>query len=58
MGSMLASNIVGHGFQQVKQKTIKLVFAASRSNSKDMLVQNQDNASEWSYITICRQLFQ
>ena len=29
MGSMLASNIVGHGLQQVKQKTIKLVVAAS-----------------------------
>jgi len=45
---------------RVKAKTMKLVFVASplsmqyklRIKSKDGLAQNQDNVSEWGYMSI------
>jgi hypothetical protein len=59
MVSVLASSAVDHG---LKPKTIKVLFsarhAALRGKSKDGLVRNQNNVSEWSDMSTRGLLFQ
>jgi hypothetical protein len=52
--------IVGSSPDQVKPKTIKLIFVVSPKGrkSKDWLAQNQDNLSEWGDMSISGLLFQ
>ena len=58
--------VVGSSSDQVKPKTVKLVFVASPlsmehykwKKSKDWLAWNQDNESEWYDISTCALLFQ
>jgi hypothetical protein len=57
--------VTSDGVNQVKLKSIKLVFVASplkhaalRRKSKDWLALNQDNVSKWGDISISRLLFQ
>ena len=64
MVSVLASSAVDHGFE-VKPKTIKMdicCFSAKhtalRRKSKDWLVRNQNNVSEWSDMSTRGLLFQ
>ena len=67
MVSMLASSGVYRGFEprsdQIKDYKIGICcfstkHAALRRKSKDWLVQNQDNVSEWGDMSIHRLLFQ
>ena len=67
MVSVLALSAVGHGFKhwsgQGKDYEICICYlstkyAALRSKSKDWLLWNMDNVSEWSNISTCRLLFQ
>ena len=67
MVSMLALTAVGHGFKprssQTKDSKIGICcftakHATLRSKSKDWLVQNQGDVSEWGDMTNRRLLFQ
>ena len=67
MVTVLTSSAVDRGFQpragQTKDYEIGMCcfsakHAASRRKSKDWLVRNQDNVSEWGNMSICRLLFQ
>ena len=67
MVSVLASSVVECGFepQLVNTKDYRIgIFcfyakhAALRRKSKDWLVRNQNNVSEWSDISTCGLLFQ
>jgi hypothetical protein len=62
-----ASSVVNSGFQprsdETKDYKIGICYfsakhAAVRRKSKDWLVRNQDNVSEWVNMSICRLLFQ
>ena len=63
--SVLASSVVDHGFDpRSNQRLIATGICCStmhtdlRSKSKDRLIWNQDNVSEWSDRTTCGLLFQ
>ena len=67
MVSVLAASVVDRGFEprsgQIKDYKIGIccyptVHAALRSKSKDWLVLNQDNVSEWSDMSTRGMLFQ
>ena len=67
MVSVLASSAVDHGFEaqlgQTKDYKIGICCfsakqAALRRKSKDWLVRNQNNVSEWRDISLCGLLFQ
>jgi hypothetical protein len=67
MVSVFASSAVDRGFEprscQTKDHKIGICYfsakpAALRRKSKDWLVWNQDNASEWGDMSIYRLLFQ
>ena len=61
MVSVLASSVLGRGSGQIKDYPIGICcffakHAALRRKSKDWLVRNQDNVSEWDDISITIQL--
>ena len=65
--SMLPSSVADCGFEPRSRQTkdykigvcgFSAKHAALRRKSKDGLTWNQDNASEWGDISICRMLFQ
>ena len=64
--SMLISRVVDRGFEprsgQSKDYNIGICFFSSkhtlRRKREGWLAQNQDNVSNWSYKSICRQLFE
>ena len=67
MVSVLALTAIDHGFEpqsgQTKDYKIGICcfsakYAALKRKSKDWMVQNQDNVSEWSDMSIFRLLFQ
>jgi len=67
MVSVLAASVVDRGFEprsgQIKDYKIGIccyhtVHAALRSKSKDWLILNQDNVSEWSDMSTRGMLFQ
>jgi hypothetical protein len=67
MVSVLVSSAVDHGLEpwlgQTKDSKIGICcfsakHAALRRKSKDWLVRNQDNVSEWDVMSIRRLLFQ
>jgi hypothetical protein len=67
MVSMLASSGVDRGFESRSGQTedykigiccFSTKHAALRRKSKDWLAQNQDNVSEWGYMSIQGLLFQ
>ena len=67
MVGMLASSVVDCGFEPRSGQTkdykigiccIPTKHAALRRRSKDWLVRNENNVSEWSDMSACRLLFQ
>ena len=66
MVSVFSSSAIGHGFElrsgQNKDYAIFFYFSAKNtllmSTSKEWLVRNQNNASKWNDMSICRLLFQ
>ena len=58
MVSVLSSSAVDRGFDKIGIYCFSAKHTALRRKSKDWLVRNQDNMSEWDDMFICGQLFQ
>ena len=67
MVSVLASSVVDRGFESQSRQTrdykigiccFSAKHSALRRKSKDWLVRNQNNVSEWCDMSVCGLLFQ